>query len=189
MKKIIAWKYRHIIKPLLFVLDPEFVHDTITNIGVVLGKFAFLRQLTRRLFTFSDPCLSQDVWGITFKNPVGLAAGFDKDANLVQILPSVGFGFGEVGTVTLKPYAGNPKPRLYRLPKSKSIAVYYGLKNIGAARIIEKLKAPHAAGYRVVVSIGKTNSKETAAESDGIEDYYQCLKKINASQVGDMYEI
>ena len=140
MRKIIAWKYRHIIKPILFKLDPEFVHNAITSMGVLLGKFSITRNITRRVLNFSHPCLSQNVFGMTFANPVGLSAGFDKNAQLIHVLPSIGFGFGEVGTVTLNPYEGNPKPRLYRLPKSRSIAVYYGLKNIGAEKVIEKLK-------------------------------------------------
>ena len=191
MRKIIAWKYRHIIKPILFKLDPEFVHNAITSMGVLLGKFSITRNITRRVLNFSHPCLSQNVFGMTFANPVGLSAGFDKNAQLIHVLPSIGFGFGEVGTVTLNPYEGNPKPRLYRLPKSRSIAVYYGLKNIGAEKVIEKLKkiTKSASDYRFFISVGKTNSKETVTEDAGIEDYYQCLKKIIAAGVGDIYEI
>lgn len=145
--------------------------------------------MTRAAFSYQNPKLSQTLNGISFKNPVGLSAGFDKDANLIDIIPDVGFGFMSIGSVTLHPYEGNPQPRLYRLIKSKGLVVYYGLKNIGVDKIISKLKAQHNSGFPLLISIAKTNSRETCTTEEGIEDYYQCLKRILESGIGEIYEI
>ena len=117
--------YKNFLKPILFLLDPEFIHDRMTISGRLLGSNAFTRFLTSIFFSYTHPALEQEILGIKFKNPIGLAAGFDKDAYLPGILPSVGFGFTEVGTITGKPCEGNPKPRLWRLKNSKSLVVYY----------------------------------------------------------------
>lgn len=186
---LIGKTYRFVLKPYLFQFDPENTHDLFTNFGNFLGKNRITKSLTKNLFYYQNDSLSQKVCGITFKNPVGLAAGFDKDANLVNILPDVSFGFMHVGSVTLKPYGGNPKPRLYRLPKSKGLVVYYGLKNIGVKKIIEKLKDFSHSSFPLGISIAKTNCNDTASTKGGIEDYYQCMKELIKSGIGDFYTI
>src|SRR6185369_9446534 len=108
--------------------------------GSFLSRFVFTRTLTQFFFGYKQNILSQEVLGIRFQNPIGLAAGFDKDGVLTEIIPSVGFGFEEVGSTTAKPYVGNPRPRLWRLPKSKSLGVWYGLKNDGVKALVQKLK-------------------------------------------------
>ena len=116
--------------------------------------------------------------GIDFKNPVGLAAGFDKDVRLTKIMPSVGFGFMEVGAVTHHPYEGNEGLRLARLPADQSLIVYYGLKNIGAEAIEKKLQRLHFA-IPVGVNIAKTNRADIKGEKS-VEDYaatYRMLGK------------
>ena len=100
--KIIRWKYRWFLKPILFRSDPENAHDRITKIGKFLGLMLVTRWLTRILFYYENQILAQKILGIKFKNPIGLAAGFDKNAELTQILPSVGFGFIEVGSVSTR---------------------------------------------------------------------------------------
>ena len=140
--KIISWKYRWILKPILFKFDPENVHNWFIEIGKFLGQFAITRWLTKICFYHKHPALEQEILGIKFKNPIGLAAGFDKNAEMIDIMSAVGFGFTEVGSVTGRPCAGNAKPRLWRLPKSRGLIVYYGLKNNGAEEISERLKAP-----------------------------------------------
>ena len=120
--------YKILFKPVLFRIDPEKVHDLIIKIGLILNK---LNYLLKKTFIYKNKKLEQEILGIEFKNPVGLAAGFDKNAQLVDLLPSLGFGFTEVGSITYKPCQGNPKPRLFRLPKEKSIIVNYGLLNKG----------------------------------------------------------
>lgn len=169
-------------------MDPEWVHDRIIKMGEFLGDCRLGKFLICKLFSYSNPILEQELWGIKFINPVGLAAGFDKDARLYSIMGSVGFGFAEIGTVTLDAYEGNPKPRLLRLPKSKGLVVNYGLKNMGAKSIIESLKRKQKT-IPQIISIGRTNSSKTADPNAGIDDYYECLKEFLDADVGDAYEI
>lgn len=186
--QIISFTYKHFIKPVFFQFDPEFVHDSISSVGKFLGKSQIGRDFTKGLFHFSHPSLKQKVAGINFDNPVGLSAGFDKNADLMNIMPSVGFGFMEVGTVTHKPYEGNPKPRLYRLKKSLGLVVYYGLKNIGVEKITGKIKH-YSLKFPVIISVGKTNCSETSEDNAGIADYKDCLKYVSEHNVGDIYDI
>ena len=118
---ILEKKYKWIVKPILFRFDPEDVHDNIGTIGRFLGKYFMTRKIASILWNYSNPVLEQNILGINFKNPIGLSAGFDKNAELTEIIPSVGFGFMEVGSITGEICRGNPKPRLWRLKKSKSL--------------------------------------------------------------------
>lgn len=186
---LIGTIYRNLLKPFLFLQDPEKIHDKFTKTGLILGKHRATRTIVRKLFRYDNPRLEQNILGIDFKNPVGLSAGFDKDSNLRSILPEVGFGFMQIGSITDKPYEGNPKPRLIRLPKSKGLVVYYGLKNIGVEKIIAKIKESKRPNFPISISIAKTNCTETATLKAGIEDYYQCLKKCQSEDVGDFYTI
>ena len=176
LKYSITWSlYRHIAKPILFQFDPEKVHDSVTTVGKIIGTSSILRSLTKSLFSYQHPMLLQTINGITYKNLIGLSAGFDKDAHLWQILPNVGFGFAQIGSVTAKPYEGNPKPRLHRLPNSKGIVVYYGLKNEGIDVIINRIKKYPQSEIPQSISIAKTNCDTTAKESAGIADYKETL--------------
>jgi dihydroorotate dehydrogenase len=162
--------YKTVLKPLFFLFDPEKVHNGITSVGVVLGKFKVTRFFIKILFYYDHPSLSQKIRGIQFKNPIGLAAGFDKNAVLPDILPNVGFGFEEVGSITAKPCMGNQGKRLYRLKKSQSLVVHYGLKNDGSQIIHKRLsKKKHV--FPIGISIAKTNCKDTASLENGINDY------------------
>lgn len=174
--------YKQILKRMFFRLDPEIVHDRMNFNGQLLGKFFLTRFLTSLLFTYQNKMLEQNLLGINFKNPIGLSAGFDKDANLTDILPSVGFGFAEVGSVTGQPCDGNPKPRLWRLKKSKSLVVYYGLKNKGADEISKRLENKKFK-IPIGISVAKTNNKETCELFAGIKDYikaYNAFKDIGS---------
>lgn len=142
-----------------------------TATGEFLGKSRVTRGLTRWMFDYADKSLEQNILGISFVNPIGLSAGFDKDARLMDILPSVGFGFEEAGSFTAKAYDGNPKPRLYRLPKQKTLRVNYGLKNFGAKAVHEKMTGKKFV-FPVGISIAKTNTPQTAQVKVGIEDYF-----------------
>jgi dihydroorotate dehydrogenase subfamily 2 len=180
--------YKKLLKPLFFSFDPESVHDLIIWIGEWLGSFAFGRWFVAKIFDYQNSVLRQNIWGVDFKNPVGLSAGFDKDARIYPIIESVGFGFIEIGTVTHGSYSGNKPPRLFRLPKSKSLVVNYGLRGIGAKAVIKKIKN-NPSKITSIISVGRTNSKEAATFEASIEDYYQCLKEFVDNQVGDVYEI
>lgn len=169
--KIIGFFYRQLLKPIFFKQDPEDVHDRMTAMGDFLGRHAITRGFSRAMFNYRHPMLQQTVAGIKFQNPIGLAAGFDKDARLTQILPAVGFGFEEVGSLTAKAYGGNPRPRLYRLPEHRSLRVNYGLKNFGAAAVHEYLR-PLKFAFPVGISIAKTNAPATSQVDIGIQDYF-----------------
>ncbi len=179
---IISFLYKFSVKPICFLIDPEKIHNTLTVFGRILGSNFITRAITGFFFNYHNKKLSQNILGINFNNPVGLAAGFDKDAQLTKILPRVGFGHIEIGSITGEPCVGNPKPRLFRLPKSQSIVVNYGLKNKGAEIISKKLKN---AKFKVPigVSIAKTNCKETVGVEAGITDYKKAHKAF--SQIGD----
>lgn len=183
---ILSFKYRFLLKPVLFSLDPENVHNFFIFTGEILGKAEITRKLTSLLFNYRHTSLKQNILGITFINPIGLAAGFDKDANLMEILPEVGFGFEEIGSITANPYIGNPKPRLRRLKKSQALIVNYGLKSKGAAAIYKRMRNKK---FKIPIgtSIAKTNSIETVDEEKGIADYVESFKYF--TKAGDYYTI
>lgn len=153
--RLIATGYQ-LLKAVMFLFDAEFVHNSLTKTGKFLGKHTFLRQATRWLFDYKDKKLVREIDGLVFKNPIGLAAGFDYNAELTQILPEVGFGFQMIGSVTYLPYEGNAKPRLGRFPNSKALLVNKGLKSLGAQAVIDQLTGLTFA-YPVGVSIAATN--------------------------------
>jgi len=169
--------YQKLAKPVLFRLDPEKVHDKMTRMGERLGKCWITKKFTRLMFDFQDPALRQTIKGIEFKNPVGLAAGFDKNAQLTQILPSLGFGFEEIGSITALPCPGNQGTRLWRVPLAKSILVYYGLKNPGSVAVASKLSGIKFE-IPVGVSIARTNIPETNSRQAGIDDYVASFKRF-----------
>ncbi len=177
----VASAYQKILKPLFFQFDAEMVHDLMTNSGELLGEFAATRQITRKLFAYEHEALVQTIGTTRFTNPMGLSAGFDYNGRLTSILPSVGFGFASVGTVTRSPYAGNPKPRLGRLPKSQSLLVNKGFKSLGIERILAdhlKLTDPN---FHVGISIGATNSPETSTTNTQIADIISSFEYVMRS--------
>lgn len=186
---ILSPLYKNIAKPIFFKQDPEDVHDRMTKAGQILGANPITRLIVRTVFNYDNKILEQKVSGVYFRNPIGLSAGFDKNAKLINILPEVGFGHMELGSVTLDPYKGNPKPRLYRLPKSKALVVYYGLMNEGIHKILPRIKKVSNSKSAVGISVAKTNSEKTSTEEGGIKDYYECLKYINENDAGDYYTI
>lgn len=184
--KIIHSLYKYILKPIFFRIDPENMHDQMTSLGIRLGSHSFARKITRGLFGYRNPILEQDVLGMHFENPVGLSAGFDKNAELLEILPAVGFGFVEVGSITGSPCAGNPKPRLWRLIKSKGLAVYYGLKNDGCDAISKKLQVRHS-DVPLGISVAMTNCKENLDLDNAVNDYAKAFSVMES--LGDYITI
>src|SRR3990167_1278931 len=137
--KIIAFVYQTIIKPVFFLFDAEFIHNSHTFFGELLGK-TFIKNYLNWKLNYQSSKLKQKIAGINFSGPVGLAAGFDYEAKLIQILYSLGFGFQSIGTITNLSYESNPRPRLGRLPKSQSLMVNKGFKNKGAKAIVNKIQ-------------------------------------------------
>ena len=181
---IAGLSYRWVLKPLLFLCDPEKVHDLTVSFGEKLGNSGTARSIVNNFFNYKHPKLKKRLLGIDFSNPMGLAAGFDKNARLTQFLPNFGFGFEEVGSITSLSCIGNPKPRLDRLPKSRGLVVNYGLCNSGADAILSRLVSLKYE-FPLGISIAKTNSPETITKEDGIEDYKTCFEKVLKSKVGD----
>lgn len=182
---IIAFIYQKIIKPVFFLLDAEFIHVSHIFLGDSLGK-SFLKNYINWKFNYSSSKLKQKVAGINFPGPVGLAAGFDYEARLTQILYSLGFGFQSVGTITNLSYKGNPKPRLGRLPKSKSLMVYKGFKNEGAKAIENKIQNQK---YKIPVgiSIGMSNNLSIKNTNDAIKDVVAAFKTFERSGTKNKY--
>src|SRR3989344_8588324 len=179
--------YKPIIRPVLFKIDPERVH----NMAIFWGRFFGSNFLTRNLmswfFAYKNKKLNNNILGIKFNNPIGLAAGFDKDANLTQILPNVGFGFEEIGSITGEKCEGNPKPRLFRLPDEGAIIVNYGLCNEGSEKIFNKLKRKRFK-IPIGISIARANNKGIVFDvNKGIEDYIKAFRNLN--NLGDYITI
>ena len=201
--------YKSLIKPLLFRFDPENIHDLFITLGGILGSNPLSRALTGVAYDFQEHHhsvtmpISKTVDGITYRTPVLLAAGFDYNGRLVRILPRVGFGGEEIGSVTARPCAGNPRPRLMRLPRSGSIIVNKGLKNDGVDEIIRRLKklrkpsasqsgrdfAPKSPDFVIGVSIARTNDSASVPIEAGIEDYCYSFRRLNQENVGDYYTL
>jgi dihydroorotate dehydrogenase subfamily 2 len=172
---VIGFLYRTVAKPLLFKTDPEWIHDIAIKVGAFSGKYKFTRGFIKSCLYYSNASLEQDILGIHFPNPIGLAAGFDKDARMIDATAPLGFGFTEIGSITGEPCLGNPKPRLWRLPKSEGLVVYYGLKNDGCEKISARLKNKH---FKIPVgtSFAKTNSSDVVTTEAGIADYVKAYK-------------
>lgn len=170
--------YKSLIKPFLFTQDAEKVHEKALKTGEFLGNSSIGKKFTATLFNYQDPKLEKIINGIKFKNPIGLAAGFDYNGNLAEILSYVGFGFNTVGTVTAKAYEGNKKPRLGRLPNSKSLFVNKGFKSLGADAVYEKILKKDLSNGVVGISVGSTNIPEIDTKTKAIDDYLYTFNKF-----------
>lgn len=146
--------YTTLIKPILFKKDPEEIHYSVFAWIKNGLKIPFAKSIAKQLFDFKNDKLKKEVFGLTFPNPVGLAAGFDKDAKLYKELACFGFGFIEVGTVTPKAQDGNPKPRLFRLPDDDALINRMGFNNGGVDEMVERLKT-RKKGQIIGGNIGK----------------------------------
>ncbi|MDD5164952.1 MAG: quinone-dependent dihydroorotate dehydrogenase [Candidatus Pacebacteria bacterium] len=196
--------YKKLLKPILFRFDPETVHDFFTWTGELLGRSALTRFVVAKVYGYTGKNISKTVDGVTYKTPILLSAGFDYNGRLAQILPHISFGGEEVGSVTARPCEGNPKPRLTRLPQSKSIIVNKGLRNEGVDKVIERLKQriprfnnqvtitndQKKVDFVVGISIARTNDEKSAASVQaGTDDYVYSFKRLNEENVGDYYTI
>jgi dihydroorotate dehydrogenase subfamily 2 len=188
---------------MLFLVDAEKIHESFIGIGAAMGSSGIGRSITGFLFGYKNAKLEQDILGIHFDNPVGLAAGFDYEGRLTGIIGSVGMGFSTIGTITNMPYEGNPKPRLGRLPQSKSLLVNKGFKNLGIRETLKRLSigvgiipdsfstpsssssisSTHSHNNNckfflpVGLSIGKTNTLDHKTQEDGVRDICEAFKE------------
>ncbi|WP_396182769.1 quinone-dependent dihydroorotate dehydrogenase [Flavobacterium sp.] len=165
--------YKLLIRPILFCFDPEQVHYFTFSVIRFLHKIPGVGKLFQAMYEVKNPKLEREVFGLKFKNPVGLAAGFDKDAKLYKELSSFGFGFIEIGTLTPKPQEGNPKKRLFRLKEDAAIINRMGFNNGGVLEAVERLKKNK--GVLIGGNIGK--NKNTPNE-EAASDYMICFEAL-----------
>lgn len=163
-----------LIRPLLFLFDPEKVHYFASAILQFTCKVPGFNSLLKILFDRKDDRLQRSFLGLKFRNPVGLAAGFDKNGTSVDGLASLGFGFIEIGTVTPKPQPGNEKPRLFRLPKDKAIINRMGFNNHGAAAAARVLGQRRSS----VIVGGNIGRNKSTSNEDALSDYMQCFEHL-----------
>ena len=165
--------YKLLIRPILFCFDPEQVHHFTFSLIRFLNRIPGFGKLFQLIYEVKNPKLEREVFGLKFKNPVGLAAGFDKDAKLYQELSNFGFGFIEIGTLTPKPQEGNPKKRLFRLKEDSAIINRMGFNNGGVDEAVERLKKNN--GVLIGGNIGK--NKNTPNEEATL-DYEICFEAL-----------
>jgi len=165
--------YRCVARPLLFSLPTEWVHHASLAAVTRTPVSSLLEPYARRDF----PGLEKQVFGLTFPNPIGLAAGFDKNAEGVTVWPRLGFGFMELGTITPRPQPGNPRPRIFRLPAQQGLINRLGFPNVGAEEVARRLEKIKGAGLwpRVPVGMNIGKNKDTSLEEAG-RDYVACFR-------------
>ncbi|MDG1039992.1 MAG: quinone-dependent dihydroorotate dehydrogenase [Polaribacter sp.] len=167
--------YKLIIRPILFLFDPEKVHYFTFSVIKFLHKIPFVPNIIRNIFQINNKRLERNLFGITFKNPVGLAAGFDKNAVIYNELANFGFGFIEIGTITPKGQVGNPKQRLFRLKEDQGIINRMGFNNDGIGPAIENLKKNNGK-----IIIGGNLGKNTSTNPENYtEDYCEVFRALH----------
>ncbi len=166
--------YKQLLRPLVFKIDPEKAHYlTFDLMKLALGN-AFGRFMSKKVLEYKHPKLKKQLFGLTFENPVGLAAGLDKDAKVFNELATLGFGFIEIGTLTPKPQPGNDKPRLFRLPNDKAIINRMGFNNEGVDAAVIRLKNRKT----TVIIGGNIGKNKTTSNEDAIKDYEYCFNAL-----------
>lgn len=165
-----------LVKPLFFSLDPETAHYTVTGGLKRFLKIWGSQKLMKASFSYENPALERTVFGIKFKNPVGLAAGFDKNAEFTQEMASLGFGFIEIGTVTPRPQPGNDKPRMFRLVKDSALINRMGFNNQGVD--VAALRLKYFTERNGLIIGGNIGKNKTTPNEDAVHDYVICFDKL-----------
>jgi dihydroorotate dehydrogenase len=166
--------YRLIIKPLFFLLPAERAHYTAMFLLSLAYRIPGMKFVLRAAFSYSNPDLRRTVFGLQFENPIGLAAGFDKDARWVDELSTLGFGFIEIGTLTPKAQPGNDKPRLFRLPKDEALINRMGFNNGGAQAAAERLRKRSS---RTIIG-GNIGKNKITPNEEAVNDYLACFETL-----------
>ncbi len=166
--------YRLLIRPLLFCLKPETAHQLTVALLKLAATLPGVATLLRRLYAVDDPRLERELFGLRFANPVGLAAGFNKDARLVNGMAALGFGFVEVGTVTPFAQSGNQKPRMFRLPADRSLINRLGFNNHGVHRAARNLARRRSA----VIVGGNIGKNKSTPNEQAPRDYESCFREL-----------
>jgi dihydroorotate dehydrogenase len=168
--------YRYLIRPLLFLFDPEKVHLFTIEFLSLAYKIRGVKVMIRNIFSVNDKGLKREVIGLSFDNPVGLAAGFDKDAQMIDLLEPFGFGCIEIGTLTPKPQPGNDKPRLFRLIKDKALINRMGFNNEGVNKAVARLKKRKS---KIIVG-GNIGKNKLTDNEMAISDYEYTFEALFA---------
>lgn len=166
--------YKLLVRPLLFLFDPESVHHFTFKMIRFFSKIPLVPSIFRSLYQIEDPSLEREVFGLKFKNPVGLAAGFDKDAKLFKELHNFGFGFIEIGTLTPKAQVGNPKKRLFRLKSDSAIINRMGFNNEGVENAVKRLKK----NKKVLIG-GNIGKNTNTSPENYTRDYLECFNALH----------
>lgn len=165
-----------VLRSFLFLFPTEAVHYFSMNVLKLICSVGFLRRAVTK-YCSPQHIAEKELLGLRFPNPVGLAAGFDKNAVYLSCLEALGFGFVEIGTVTPKPQAGNDKPRLFRLPKDRAIINRMGFNNDGAKAVANRLKLWRAGGSKLIVG-GNIGKNKTTPNEDAWKDYEICFREL-----------
>ncbi|WP_374948682.1 quinone-dependent dihydroorotate dehydrogenase [Mucilaginibacter sp.] len=170
-----------LLKPLLFLFDPENVHHFVTRNLKRFNRVPGGALLSKKFWTRDDEQSVREVFGLKFKNPVGLAAGFDKNAELIAEMGNLGFGFVEIGTVTPLPQPGNPKPRMFRLPADAALINRMGFNNLGvdvaASRIAAYRKGLKVNEQALIIG-GNIGKNKITPNADAVNDYIICFDRL-----------
>ncbi|MEG2755474.1 MAG: quinone-dependent dihydroorotate dehydrogenase [Mucinivorans sp.] len=166
--------YKHIIRPLLFKVNPETIHHLTIRGMQLMGYVPLAKSFIRLCFRVKDKALEREVFGIKFPNPVGLAAGLDKNAEAYEVLGAMGFGFVEIGTVTPRAQDGNDKPRLFRLPKDMALINRMGFNNMGVENAIHNLRHRN---HKLIVG-GNIGKNTATANEDAAADYLRLFRAM-----------
>ncbi len=167
--------YKHLLRPLFFLLSPEAAHHFVTGMFKFIMKVPGVKSLTEALFVVKDKRLERELFGIKFPNPVGLAAGFDKQASIYKEFKSLGFGFIEVGTITPKGQPGNPKPRMFRLPADGGLINRMGFNNHG----LEVARTQLENRDRSQIIGGNIGKNKVTPNENAIDDYLECFNQLH----------
>lgn len=167
--------YRYLIRPIFFLLSPEKAHRLVTDAIWFLMKIPGVRMLIESFFVIKDPRLERKLFGLKFPNPVGLAAGFDKDADFYGEFSSLGFGFIEIGTITPKAQPGNPKPRMFRLTEDQGLVNRMGFNNGG----VEVAKLHLKNRDRNIIIGGNIGRNKLTPNEEAVDDYLFCFRELH----------
>lgn len=191
IRQVTGWGYRHIAKPVMFRRKPDTVHHGLVRTAKRVQKVPGVRSLPN-LWAYGHEMLHTEVACITFRNPVGLSAGFDKTVEMPPMMKRVGFGWMTAGSVTLGAYEGNEKPWFHRLPNSKSLVVNAGLPSEGTKVVAERItRYPRAlfTDFPLNISVAKTNSRTSVGDAAGVKDYCESLAAFDSLEQTAMLEI
>jgi dihydroorotate dehydrogenase len=166
--------YKSILKPLFFLSSPEKAHYRAMDLLGAIHQIPGGKGILRGLYRFESKKLERNVFGLTFKNPVGLAAGFDKDARWIDALDSLGFGFIEIGTVTPISQPGNDQPRLFRLPEDEALINRMGFNNGGAKAAAERIRK---ASSSILIG-GNIGKNKVTSNEQAVDDYVKCFHDL-----------